>query len=77
MDAPPVYGPGGQTCMVDDFIWPTPEVAESLITGVRQWAAAKECAQIVVVTPAADAERQELLDQIGLHPTTEWWTGSI
>lgn len=77
MDAPPVYDAGGRTCMIDDFVWPTITVANALVAGVRQWAVTRDCAQMVVVTPAADAQRRDLLNQLGLHPTTEWWTGPI
>lgn len=75
MDAPPVYDPGGRTCLVDDFVWPNREVAQSLIDHVRTWATARGCSQLVIITPAADRDRKTLLDSIGLHPTSEWWTG--
>ncbi len=77
MDAPPVYDPGGSTCMVDDFVWTTAEAAESLLASARHWASSRECTQLIVVTPAVDTERRALLDRIGLHPTSEWWTGPI
>lgn len=77
MDAPPVYQPDGRTCMVDDFVWPTNAAAEALVGEVKRWASAVGCSQVVFVTPTADRERRTLLDQIGLHPTSEWWTGQM
>lgn len=77
MDAPPVFDPGGRTCMVDDLVWPTPEVAEALLGEVRRWAATKGCSQLVVVCPAGDDPRRSLLSRGGLHPTSEWWTGPV
>lgn len=75
--APPVYDPGGATCMVDDFVWETQAVAQALIEEVRRWATTKACTQLVVVTPAADAERKATVEDMGLHPTSEWWSGPI
>ncbi|MEM8922748.1 MAG: hypothetical protein AAGD35_04530 [Actinomycetota bacterium] len=77
VDAPPVYDPGGRTCLVDDLVVPTLAVAERLMSAVRRWGDDNGCTQLVVVTAAADAERRHLLGQSGLHPTSEWWTGPI
>ncbi|MEM7326150.1 MAG: hypothetical protein AAF531_23885 [Actinomycetota bacterium] len=77
MDAPPVYDPRGRTCLVDDFVWSTGEVAEALIADVRQWATGQGCTQLVVITAARDLDRRELLERTGLHPTSEWWTGPL
>ena len=77
MEAPPVYDPGGRTCLVDDLAWMEPEVADGLLAAVRSWAAEMGCVQLVVVTPAGDPERRALLERTGLHPTSEWWTGPV
>ncbi len=77
MEAPPVYQPGGRTCMIDDFVWSTSAVAEALVSEIQRWAADAGCCQMVIVTPAADSERRTLLEQFGLHRTSEWWMSQI
>lgn len=77
MDAPPVFDPGGRTCLVDDWVWPTADVAEALLGEVRRWAVTRGCSQLVVVSPAGDDQRRSLLSRGGLHPTSEWWTGPV
>ncbi len=76
-DAPPVYDPGGRTCLIDDLVAPSPEGGTELIDAVRRWARTGGCTQLVVVTPTADPGRRALLGRSGLHPTSEWWTGPI
>jgi hypothetical protein len=39
MDAPPVYDPGGRTCMVDDFVAAPGEAFDGLVAAARSWAA--------------------------------------
>lgn len=77
MDAPPVYDPGGRTCLVDDLVWGDRATADDLLGAIREWATRQGCSQLVVITPAADEERQSVLDRQGLHPTSEWWTGPV
>ena len=77
MDAPPVYDPGGRTCLVDDLVWADRTTADGLLAAIRAWAAEQGCTQLVVVTPAADRDRRALLGDQGLHPTSEWWTGPV
>ncbi len=77
MDAPPVFDAGGRTCMVDDLVWRSAEMADALLTDIRRWAVTKGCSQLVVVCPAGDSGRRSLLGRAGLHPTSEWWTGPV
>ena len=79
VDTPPVYDPGGGTCLVDDFTvaddaqwsWAGP----MLLKQVRAWAAARDAAQVVVVTGHRDEGKRELLRHAGLSLASEWWTG--
>jgi GNAT superfamily N-acetyltransferase len=79
--APPVYDPGGLTCMVDDFtvdddeVWP--EVGRLLLTAVRQWAAGRGGAQLVVVTAHLDSAKRALLADADLGLASEWWVGPV
>ncbi len=80
-DAPPVYDPGGATCMVDDFVvdqdssWAT--AAPLLLAAVRRWAVRQGPVQLVVVTGHHDQPKRDQLAAAGLSLTSEWWTGSI
>jgi hypothetical protein len=76
-DAPPVYDPGGPTCIVDDLVWDSVDGAHALLDRVNAWAAARGCAQLIVVTAAADDVRKELLEGRGLDAVSEWWRGAI
>jgi GNAT superfamily N-acetyltransferase len=77
--APPVYNPGGLTCMVDDFAvlepadWPGAGVA--LLQGARNWAAEKGAAQLVVVTAHLDQPKRAALRGAQLRLASEWWVG--
>jgi len=77
MDAPPVYEPGGRTCFIDDLVWADLDDAEALVGAARAWGVERGCTQLLVVTAAADRDRRDLLDRLGLHPASEWWTASI
>ncbi len=63
--APPVYAPGGLTCLVDDFTlgpaadWATDGV--DLLIAVRLKAAGRGAVQVVVVTAALHAEESRAL----------------
>ena len=78
--APPVYEPGGPTCMVDDFavadpgLWST--VGVDLLTAVTREATDRGAAQVVVVTAARDDPKRAALDRGGLTPASEWWVTS-
>ncbi len=79
MAAPPVYAPGGLTCLVDDFTlgpaadWATDGV--DLLLAVRRAAAGRGAVQVVVVTAALHAEKRAALSAAGLGCASEWWVG--
>ena len=56
IDAPPVYEPGGKTCMIDDYVvakdedWPT--IGADLLAAAKEWAKQKSAAQVMVVAPS-------------------------
>lgn len=78
--APPVYAPGGLTCLVDDFAlgpaasWATDGV--QLLATLRSRAAARGAVQVVVVTAARDDGKRAALAAAGLRPASEWWVGA-
>lgn len=78
-DGPPVYAPGGKTCLVDDFAIADNEDWESigseLLKEMRIAAADHGAVQCVVVSPKADAQKQICLETAGLTAASIWWTG--
>lgn len=79
--APPVYNPGGATCLVDDFTVDDPEswpvAGPLLLARVRAWAADRGAVQLVVVTAAGDKPKLATLSTAHLGLTSEWWVGAI
>lgn len=79
--APPVYDPGGPTCVVDDFAvaeeadWP--DAGAALLAAVRAWALERRVAQVVVVTAHLDAPKRAALAAAGLSLASEWWVGGL
>jgi GNAT superfamily N-acetyltransferase len=77
--SPAVYDPGGQTCLVDDFVvadpadWPGVGVA--LLRAVHLAARSRGAAQIVVVTAHLDEPKRAALAASGLSMASEWWVG--
>lgn len=78
---PPVYDPGGLTCLVDDFAvsdsthWKT--LGPRLLAGARDWARERGASQIVVVTATRDEPKREALAASSLSPASEWWVGEV
>jgi len=77
MEAPPVYDPGGLTCMIDDFAtgdpndWPT--VGHALLTAACQAAEERGAAQTVVVCGHRDEPKRRMLAQDGFSLASEWY----
>lgn len=75
--APPVYDPGGLTCLVDDFVvapdtrWLTTGV-HLLRAGLAE-ARRRGAAQAVVVTAHLDRPKRQALRACGLEAASEWW----
>ncbi len=78
---PPVYDPGGPTCLIDDFAIDDPEswacTGARLLTFAQHWASERGAAQLVVVTASADEAKRAALKSAGLTPASEWWVGPV
>jgi hypothetical protein len=81
VDAPPVYDPGGRSCVVDDFAVADPEdwakVGPMLLDAVRKWGAASGAAQLVVVVAQLDGAKRAVLEESQLTIASEWWVGAL
>lgn len=79
-EAPPVYNPGGRTCIVDDFSvaepadWPN--AGRALIDAVRSWGNDLGAVQLVVVTAHLDEPKRAALRAAHLQVASEWWVGT-
>jgi GNAT superfamily N-acetyltransferase len=79
--APPVYDPGGASCVVDDFAvadpgeWPT--IGPLLLDALRDWAASRGAAQMIVVTAHLDQPKRAVLRSRDLTLASEWWVGPV
>lgn len=79
LSAPPVYDPGGLTCVVDDFTVSDPAdwaaAGPALLDGVRTWSAEQGAVQLVVVTAHLDKAKRAALQEARLTLASEWWVG--
>ena len=79
--APPVYEPGGLTCLVDDFVvaeqdeWASLGVA--LLRALADHARERGAVQAVVVTGHHDEAKRRALRTAGLTVASEWWVAAI
>jgi hypothetical protein len=79
--APPVYDPGGLTCMIDDFCvaddadWAT--VGRGLLDAVCAVAEKLGAVQAVVVCGHLDEPKRALLRAAGLTIASEWYVRPI
>jgi GNAT superfamily N-acetyltransferase len=77
---PPVYDPGGQTCLIDDFTvaregrWPT--TGPALLRAGLAEAARRGAVQALVVTAHLDHRKRHALRSCGLEIASEWWVTS-
>ena len=75
--APPVYDPGGLSCVIDDFAvtpaarWPTTGV--QLLRAALAEAGQRGAVQAVVVTAHLDEPKRQALRACGLEVASEWW----
>jgi GNAT superfamily N-acetyltransferase len=75
--APPVYDPGGLSCVIDDFAvtpaarWPTTGVR--LLRAALAEAGQRGAVQAVVVTAHLDETKRQALRACGLEVASEWW----
>jgi hypothetical protein len=81
IDAPPVFDPGGKSCMIDDFVvacnalWDS--VGTALLDEARVWAKREGAAQIILVTPKDHPEKNAFVTAQNLKTTTFWWTEDL
>lgn len=79
--APPVYNPGGLTCLIDDFVvdesysWET--VGADLLHQVRNAALSRGAAQVVVVCAHLDEPKRKALEESSLTIASEWWVAPL
>jgi hypothetical protein len=78
---PPVYDPGGVSCVVDDFAVTDPDewltVGPLLLDALHSWAASCGPAQMIVVNAHLDEPKRAALQSRGLTLASEWWVGSV
>lgn len=80
-DSPPVYAPGGKTCLIDDFAVAADDLWRSagrdLLHAALAQAKGKGAIQTVVVAPDAHAAKKAMLAAEGLSIASTWWTGAL
>ena len=75
--APPVYDPGGLTCLIDDFavasddLWPS--VGEALVQYASGWSKENGASQTVIITPMAHNEKMAFVENRRMTPSASWW----
>ena len=78
LPAPPVYAPGGDTYLVDDFCVLEPHhwltVGEALLSHASTLIHEAGAAQIVVVGADRDLAKAEMLRRSDLTIASNWWT---
>jgi GNAT superfamily N-acetyltransferase len=78
VDAPPVYDPGGQTLLVDDFVVEEPAlwalVGRSLLDAAIAAAEPRGAVQSVVVCGPHDRPKRDMLLHTGHFVASEWFT---
>jgi len=76
--APPIYTPGGDTYLVDDFCVAEPHhwlsIGEALLSHASTLIHEAGAAQIVVVCGDRDLAKSEMLRRADLSIASNWWT---
>jgi len=76
--APPVYAPGGDTWLIDDFAVLEPRywlsIGEALLSHVSTLLHEHGAAQIVAVCAERDLAKAEVLRRSDLTIASSWWT---
>jgi ribosomal protein S18 acetylase RimI-like enzyme len=76
--APPVFAPGGDTYMIDDFCVLEPHhwltIGEALLSHASTLIHEAGAAQIVVVSADRDLAKAEMLRRSDLTIASNWWT---
>ncbi len=80
-NAPPVYEPGGQILLVDDFVvreeplWPT--IGAALLKAAKERARGQGAVLANVVCGPKDQAKRRVLEAEGLGVASEWWVGEL
>lgn len=75
--APPVYDPGGLTCLIDDFavraddLWET--AGQALLSTLMQDAKDRGAVQTVLVCGHLDEPKRKMFRALGHTIASEWW----
>jgi GNAT superfamily N-acetyltransferase len=80
IEAPPVYAPGGKTCLIDDFAvtesdWD--KAGRALMDEAHEVARAAGAIQAVVVCGHLDEAKRAFLDSQGLSIASEWFVKNL
>jgi GNAT superfamily N-acetyltransferase len=81
VDAPPVYDPGGLTCVIDDFVvadareWQS--LGGALLSEANRQAQARGAVQTVVVCGHQDQPKRSMLADLGFSIASEWYVKGI
>lgn len=81
MATPPVYDPGGETCIVEDIAvaaprdWPT--VGAALLQEVYSAARARGAVLAIVVCDRHDEPKQRMVGSTGAGVVSEWWVKDL
>lgn len=77
IQGPPVYAPGGLTCMVDDYCVASPDlwltVGEALLQMMAREAQSLGAVQMLVVCGHLDQPERHMLQQTGHSIASEWY----
>ena len=75
-NAPPVYDPGGQVCLVDDFMVTDPSqwetLGKALLDKVVELCKEKGAVLAIVVCGPLDKAKRDMLNRGGFSVATEW-----
>lgn len=78
---PPVYDPGGATCLVTEFkvveTGKQDSICNALLNEMGQIASQKDAVQHVVMCDVNDLQSQSLLTKFGMTIASEWYSGNI
>jgi hypothetical protein len=81
VDAPPVYDPGGLTCVIDDFVVADPREWEAigapLLSEANREASARGAVQTVVACGHLDQPKRAMLAAGGFSIASEWYVKEI
>jgi GNAT superfamily N-acetyltransferase len=81
VEAPPVYDPGGLTCVVDDFVVADPQdweaIGAPLLSEAYREASAQGAVQTVVVCGHQDQPKRAMLAGDGFSIASEWYVKEI